>query len=717
MAIHIYSVRQCIISKIRTIVFILFLTPFYLFGLEGEEILNLVGHRTDRNSAGHGNNVAVYCDSSSTFFYATHRLGNIFNAVDGQVSVWYPDHLQLFRESDRVRQEKTVCVLSNDVVISRIKVINKTDAPVSYPLIIKGDSRQSKDWREDPSGERVTTLYGDTLVLVDKSVFPNAFDKGLTMAIAADQDLLRAHTDTAGYYGLEYDLSLPAREHRVITLACAMNRDQNTALENLRYALRLDDPVSVNREHWVDFFTQDIPVFSCSDSGLTELYAFRWVLLKFSTVGGDLGYLTYPVVLEGRQAYQTYCCFSAPFMAFDLNWASDPMTGFGQIATMINSAYEDGRFPWYTSPRTNRVRLHHESRTGLSLLPLAAWKHYLIHQDQVMAAQLVPGLIENMEWWIRDRDPNRDGLFDIQHQLETGMDDLYRWGRENANQRYDAIDATSYAFANLVATAKLCSVIGESASAKRFQHYAKKTRHALNTVLWDSEQQAFFDRNQNTGDLASDYLAITTFYPFFANAADSLKRSLFESYLLDPDHFDLPHPVPALPASHPDFDPQAFWQGPSWPAATFHVVDAFAKTAKAFQREWLDQAGELFINAANNHLDPRADFYERYNPLTGAGLSSFRDYMHSSWIDLFVRHVAGFTPVSTRTFVVDPLPVGLTWYKMDNIPFGKHTMGIEWRQDKSGACGKLTVTMDHRVLYEDNDFFPGKEPVTLKVRL
>ncbi len=236
--------------KIQTIFFVLILTSLYSLGFEGEDLLNLVGNRTDRHSAGHGNNVAVYCDSNSVFFYATHHLGNIFNAVDGHVRVWYPDHHQLFRESDTVRQEKTVCVLSNDVVVSRIRVINKTDSPVSYPLMIKGDSRQSRDWREDPSGKRVTTLYGDTLLLVDKSVFPNAFENGLTMAIASNHDLSNANTDTAGYYSLEYELYLPARAQKVITLACAMNRDQNTALENLRSALQLNDPVSINREHW-----------------------------------------------------------------------------------------------------------------------------------------------------------------------------------------------------------------------------------------------------------------------------------------------------------------------------------------------------------------------------------------------------------------------------------------------------------------------------------
>lgn len=107
---------------------------------------------------------------------------------------------------------------------------------------------------------------------------------------------------------------------------------------------------------------------------MEELYGFRWFLLKFSTAGENLGYFKYPVVLEGRQAYQTYCCYSAPFMALDINWAIYPAVGYGHIANMIHAAYEDGRFPWYTSPRTNRVKVLFWSDDGLSLLPYAAWE-------------------------------------------------------------------------------------------------------------------------------------------------------------------------------------------------------------------------------------------------------------------------------------------------------------------------------------------------------
>ena len=83
----------------------------------------------------------------------------------------------------------------------------------------------------------------------------------------------------------------------------------------------------------------------------------------------------------------------------------------------MNVAYDDGRFPWYASPRTNHVPVDHESRTGCSLLPAAAWKFYEIHGRKDLLAQVYPGMAKNVRWWIKDRDPDEDGLFEIDHQL------------------------------------------------------------------------------------------------------------------------------------------------------------------------------------------------------------------------------------------------------------------------------------------------------------
>lgn len=710
--------------------------------LEPSEILDRVGGRADKNSAGHGKNIALYTGRGhrKRFFFATHELGNVFSLADGETLQWYPDHVLLegnttcpgvesrvyidhvtieqvedknlvkvAAPAELVIEQRQVCVTKDEVVVSRVWVHNQTKEPVTHRLQITGDCRRSFDWREQPGGKRETKKIGDRVVMVDHSVFPDALTNGLCMAIGANAKVSEVKTEEAGAYRMTIEVNLQPGEIRSLVAACAFERSEAAALANLNAILGQRDPIAVNRRAWEDFYTTQVPTFSCSDPGLSELYSFRWYLLRFSTAGGDLGYFKYPVVMEGRQAYQTYCCYSAPFMAFDMNWVCDPNVGFGHIANMAHAAYEDGRFPWYTSPRTNKVKLDHESRSGLSLLPHTAWRHFLIHGEKKLLAELYPAMKRNAEWWLSDRDPNGDGLFDVSHQLETGQDDLFRWGHEHREMRYDAVDASSYASLNLRATASMAKVLGKEKEAVRYQKAADKTSKALKSVLWDAERAAWYDRHPTTKKLATDYLAITTFYPYFAGIGGKGQLDVFRKHLFNPAEFALPHPIPALPRNHADFGATKFWEGPAWPAATSHVIEALASAAKTHDRSLLPRAAELFRKAAGNHLQTRADFYERYNPLTGDGLSLFRDYMHSWWADLYIRHVAGFTIADDGSLSIDPLPLGLKWFSVSNVPYRGHSVEIRWKEGEG-----LRVFVDRRQVVSKPGFQPGDAPVSVE---
>ncbi|MBN1512816.1 MAG: hypothetical protein JXB13_12450 [Phycisphaerae bacterium] len=714
-------------------------------------VCDRVGGRPDKNSVGHGRNVALYTGAPSQFFYATYHLGNVFDAADGATIVWYPDHVQVSPDRnpagpfnvnlDRIiitdepadtpvvtpapdarpeglLERRQVCVTPDDVIVARIHWTNATDAAIQHTFHVSGDCRDSRDWRGKPGDVslKAAATADTTVTMVDGNVYPELLPHGLAMVIGASAEPDVAPVVEPGRYRMGIPIALPPKGEASLTVACAIHPDLKQARANLEAALRQKDPIAANRRRWESFFEEAVPRFRCSDAGLEELYAFRWFLLRFSTAGGDLGYFKYPVVLEGRQAYQTYCCYSAPFMAFDMNWAVDPMAGFGHIASMGLAAHNDGRFPWYVSPNTNEVPIHHRSGTGMSLLPLAAWRHYTIHRRKDLLEKLYPAMKKNLEWWIADRDADGDGLFVIDHQLETGMDDLKRW--PDAELRYDAIDATSYAVANLRALAAMASVLGEAADAARFDEYAERSARAVNDKLWSSSACAWRDRHPTSHELAN-VLTVTTFYPWFAGIGGPDYLCVFRDHLLNPKEFRAPYPVPALAINQENFSPTAFWEGPSWPAATSHVIEAFAMAAKTHDRSLLAPAGELFQRAARNHLQPRADFYERYNPLTGQPLSTFRDYMHSWWVDGFVRHVAGLMPQDDGSVVIDPLPMGLTWYCLENVPVAGHRVDVEWHAPgEAEAAGTsqpsangLTVHVDGKPVLRKEDFRPGDEPV------
>jgi hypothetical protein len=706
--------------------------PFPARRLRPVPVLDLVGNRPDKNTVGHGKNVALYTGLPSRFFYATQDLTDVFSAADGQTMSWFPDHVVVTPQgsapananldevildeavvanqaqgASTVFEQRQVCVTKDDVVVSRVFVTNRGKATVKHRIEVTGDCRGSRDYRGRPGGEKQTRREGDTVVMTDHNVFPSVLPKGLTVAVGGSLRPSEVETGTPGVYRMAYDVSVPAGRTVGLVLACAIDRDEAKARAALAGVLREKDALQQNRADWKAFYENEVPSFTSSDKGLDELYAFRWFLLQFSRAGGDLGYLKYPVVLEGRQAFQTYCCYSAPFMAFDLNWAVDPNYGYGQVANSPSVAYEDGRFPWYATPQTNRVPLDHPSATGQSAIPWAAWRFYEVHRRKDLLAPIYQGMKANVDWWIRDRDPDGNGLFSIDHQLETGMDDLHRRWKGPTPKRYEAIDATAYAVLNLRAVANMARVLGHAEDAAKYGAYADKAARATETILWDPTLGRYRDRSPDTGEL-SDYNAITIFYPLFAGTATKEHLEVVRRYLLNPKEYWTAHPVPALSQSDPEFDTVGrYWAGPTWPATNSHVVEGLASTAKRLDRSLLPQAAELFRRVLALHLQPRPDFYEHYNSLTGAPMSSFRDYMHSWWVDVVIRHVAGLTPQADGGLTVDPLPLGLKHYELRGAPYAGRRIDVLFD-------GKnLTVRADSRLVRKVAGFVPGGKPVEI----
>jgi hypothetical protein len=707
---------------------------------EPDRVLDVVGNRTDKNCAGHGNNVAIYTGSPSKFFYATVDLTDVFSAVDGRTLLWRPDQIvvdgsekginpalnvnldlisvgpsqtpppvAVAQAQPDVIDQRQVCVTDKDVVISRITLQNTTDHAITHRITVDGDCRGSADWRSGPGGRKESRPAPDGVLLIDHNVFPEFLSDGLAIAVGSLLKPTSTDVQTPGKYSLNYEIVLTPHQRLVNTFACAIAPSASVATRNLRAALDDTDPVERNTDAWRDFFDHQIPYFECSNPSLNELYYFRWFLLKFSTAGGDLGLFKYPVTMEGREAFQTYCCYSAPFMAFDLNWADDPEVGFGQIANMVGVAYPDGRFPWYCSPRTNHVKLDHPSATGQSLLPWTAWRHYEIHGDKNLVAKLYPTMKRNVDWWISDRDPKGCGLFEIDHQLETGMDDLHRRWTGPKPRRYQAIDATCYTILNLQAVAHMAQLLGQAEDAVYYQAYADKSIHALNMMCWDPKLQRYRDRNPDTGEL-SDYNSITIFYPFFAGIAGKEQLPMIDRYLLNPAEYYLPFPVPALSRADPEFDPvHRYWAGLTWPATNSHVIEGLISTCKRLDRSRLADAAKLFWQIIDLQLRPRADFYEHYNPLTGQPLSTFRDYMHSWWIDLYIRHIVGLTPQDDGSVAIDPLPMGLQWFELKGAMIRGHKFDVSFNKPAPG----LKVEVDGKAVIENPTFVPGGAPIRI----
>ena len=60
------------------------------------------------------------------------------------------------------------------------------------------------------------------------------------------------------------------------------------------------------------------------------------------------------------------------------------------------------------------------------------------------------------------------------------------------------------------------------------------------------------------------------------------------------------------------------------------------------------------------------------------------DYNHSYWIDLVVTVVAG-VDVEEDRIIVDPLRLGLKWFRLDNLRIRGHRYTVSWSEGKDRA--------------------------------
>jgi hypothetical protein len=143
--------------------------------------------------------------------------------------------------------------------------------------------------------------------------------------------------------------------------------------------------------------------------------------------------------------------------------------------------------------------------------------------------------------------------------------------------------------------------------------------------------------------------------------------------------YGLPYPVPSVAADEKAFDPASFWKGPTWPATSCHVVAGLARAAKELDPGLEDEARELLDRCIAVFFTPRPDFYERYHPITGKPLSTFRDYMHSWWVDLIVQHVVGLTPLPEGKLRVHPLGPATRSFELRRVRMRGHEVDVVFR--------------------------------------
>lgn len=451
-------------------------------------------------------------------------------------------------------------------------------------------------------------------------------------------------------------------------------------------------------------YLDSVPYFECSDEKLTRYYWYRWYGLRLLSVDVARPPFPHPCVFEGIGYFRDHITYSAQCHMREAAWMRDPALAEGSLLGELANQEESGSIPGHIYSHRPRRGFYH-ANWGLSALDLYA----ITGRDQFLEEIYEP-LCRYASHFERDRDEGGVHLYDVLDQGETGQEYMsrYLFVDERADQwgqiRLKGVDATFYLYELQKALGWIAGRLGKPDT---WTEKAAQTKEAVNRLMWDPELELHCD--VAPGDLRrSPYKSALCFYPFWTDLAEPAHVSAIHKHLLNREEFLTTWPTPASSVDDPFFSADAEWKdkrtncpwnGRVWPMTNSHVCEALAGAARRLDPSLRPVAAQFitrFVHMMFTDGDPkRPNCYEHYNPFTGAPCEyrGVDDYQHSWVVDLMMRHLVGLQPTVEGRLAVDPLPFGLSWFRMAGALIRGRSVDVSYSKQDG-----LSVSVDGKEL-------------------
>jgi hypothetical protein len=288
-------------------------------------------------------------------------------------------------------------------------------------------------------------------------------------------------------------------------------------------------------------------------------------------------------------------------------------------------------------------------------------------------------LVDYHQWLYNDRDPHQEGLVLQIHPWETGLDNTPPWMHElhehllpwwvriaektkleklltpfrrdtrfvPVDQRFSNVEALALfdvqrrlrrkaydidkildhalfaiedlSFNSIFVRANSCLVeIAKTIREELPEELAasmRKTEKALDQ-LWDPFASEYFSRDFVTHKLLTTS-SIAALMPLYAGCITKERAKALVELLENAHRFGPAYPVPSAPLDSPFFDPDRYWQGPTWVNTNWMIIDGLKRYGFKDHAEALTES--------TLELIAKSDFHEYFNPITGdpAGVNNF----------------------------------------------------------------------------------------------
>lgn len=499
-----------------------------------------------------------------------------------------------------------------------------------------------------------------------------------------------------------------------------------------------------NAESW-DWLVANIPLFSCPDKEVEEIYFFRWWSMR-----------KHLIKTPGGFAFTEFLMRDDPISSAvghhvrEGRWLRDPQFIDDYTRYWLHGG-PDG---------TIHPRLHSYSEW----LAYAVWERYLVNQDKAFVIGELDALIRNYELWEKEKQlPN--GLF-WQFDVRDAMEESISGSRWLKNIRPPL---NSYMYGNAKAIAAIARLADRDEVAKAFEAKAARLRRLVVESMWDPEAKFFKVRPEVLKQHEAEAEKMAAAHhraaraataagkpapeppapppgPYYTTLAD-VREAIgfipwyfalpeagrgFEtawSQFTDEGGFKAPFGLTTAERRHPEFRTHGTgtceWDGAIWPYASSQTLTALAVALRQYPNvpvtasDWTD----AFLAFTTSHRAPDGKPYigEYQDEKTGEWIKVRRPersryYHHSTYADLLINGLVGLVPRDDEIVEVAPLipPGHWDWFCLDGVAYHGRILTIIW--DKSGEQYKrgkgLTILADGKVIAQS----PKLERLTARLQ-
>lgn len=502
------------------------------------------------------------------------------------------------------------------------------------------------------------------------------------------------NSDGLLYFGLHKHLKIKENAEVKIFLSVAKTSEKTKEIFNESF--NTITPIKESERNWQNLF-DSVPHFECSDKFIEKYYWYRWFGLRLFMMNSSY---SYPCVCEGPAYFRMPISYSAQCHILETRWMNNPEVAEGSFLNFVENQNQNGSYPGNLYPINIDRRSFYHTDFGTAIMEI-----YKVHPDVDFLQKIYPSLIKYAEFFDRERDPENSYLYDVIDQMETGQEFMTRYTSvdkkadlqmESDGIRLKGVDATCYQYGIRKALSFIAEKLGKEFDSKKWKNEAKKIKDAVLKFMWDKDEEMFFDVNPKNRQ-RTNIKAAVCFYPYMSDITDESHLNGLEKHLFNKEEFWTSYPVPATALNEPlsssfgewkEKRMNCPWNGRVWPMTNSHIAEALVNVASKYDGSLKEKAG-WFIKRTIEMMFSGGDLkypntYEHYNPHSGKPCiyRGVNDYQHSWMVDLIIKYICGIQPQIDGTLIIDPLPLGLKYFKIDKISYKKYEVKVELEENK-----------------------------------